>query len=239
MRLLRIEGVERRGPGELEVSRDDAAGQPREAEGDRLVDGLAIDGQVDGQAHAPVGPERLRVPLIGEEHPLLSVEVHRLQGEPGRAPDVLGQGAPDHVGDVGFPALEHGQPRHLVGHGLEHEALDARALPPVLLVRLRAPAPRPGVNETNRYGPAPTGAFLKPSSPTFSTYFAWNDPRRAGGRGGVEGEEVGPGLSELEAHPMRPPLTGPFRLSATRNRSTSAAVIPAGSSRASCTRRAP
>src|SRR5438093_8946391 len=29
----------------------------------------------------------------------------------------------------------------------------------------------PGVNETNRYGPAPTGAFLKLSSPTFSTYF--------------------------------------------------------------------
>src|SRR5262245_18794212 len=29
----------------------------------------------------------------------------------------------------------------------------------------------PGVYETNLYGPAPTGAFLKPSSPTFSTYF--------------------------------------------------------------------
>src|SRR5205085_5351862 len=29
----------------------------------------------------------------------------------------------------------------------------------------------PGLNETNLYGPAPTGAFLKPSSPTFSTYF--------------------------------------------------------------------
>src|SRR5437762_12426646 len=28
----------------------------------------------------------------------------------------------------------------------------------------------PGVNETNRYGPAPTGAFLKLSSPTFSTH---------------------------------------------------------------------
>ena len=28
----------------------------------------------------------------------------------------------------------------------------------------------PGVCETNRYGPAPTGAFLNPSSPTFSTY---------------------------------------------------------------------
>ena len=29
----------------------------------------------------------------------------------------------------------------------------------------------PGLNETNLYGPAPTGAFLKPSSPTCSTYF--------------------------------------------------------------------
>ena len=29
----------------------------------------------------------------------------------------------------------------------------------------------PGVNDTNLYGPAPTGAFLNPSSPTFSTYF--------------------------------------------------------------------
>src|SRR3974390_1946086 len=28
----------------------------------------------------------------------------------------------------------------------------------------------PGVNDTNLYGPAPIGAFLKPSSPTFSTY---------------------------------------------------------------------
>ena len=29
----------------------------------------------------------------------------------------------------------------------------------------------PGLKETNLYGPAPTGAFLKPSSPTCSTYF--------------------------------------------------------------------
>ena len=29
----------------------------------------------------------------------------------------------------------------------------------------------PGVKLTTRYGPAPTGAFLKPSSPTFSMYF--------------------------------------------------------------------
>ena len=29
----------------------------------------------------------------------------------------------------------------------------------------------PGLKETNLYGPAPIGAFLKPSSPTFSRYF--------------------------------------------------------------------
>jgi len=29
----------------------------------------------------------------------------------------------------------------------------------------------PGVWLTNLYGPRPTGCFLKPSSPTFSTYF--------------------------------------------------------------------
>ena len=29
----------------------------------------------------------------------------------------------------------------------------------------------PGFWLTNRYGPAPMGAFRKPSSPTFSTYF--------------------------------------------------------------------
>ena len=29
----------------------------------------------------------------------------------------------------------------------------------------------PGCMLTNLYGPAPIGAFLNPSSPTFSTYF--------------------------------------------------------------------
>src|SRR5256885_7888391 len=38
---------------------------------------------------------------------------------------------------VGLAALEHGQARRLVGHGLEHEPLDARALAPVRLLRLQ------------------------------------------------------------------------------------------------------
>ena len=33
------------------------------------------------------------------------------------------------------------------------------------------PYSMPGLNDTKRYGPAPTGAFLRLSSPTRSVYF--------------------------------------------------------------------
>ena len=55
-RLRRVVWIRRSRPREFEVARDDAARHPREAEGQRLVDGLAVDGVVDGQSHAPVGP---------------------------------------------------------------------------------------------------------------------------------------------------------------------------------------
>src|SRR5207244_2461524 len=45
----------------------------------------------------------------------------------------------------------------------------------------------PGVNETNRYGPAPMGAVLDPSSPTFSTYFLGTIPRPAPARAAATG----------------------------------------------------
>src|SRR5207237_8084374 len=77
-----VKGVERGGPGELEVAWDDAARHPREPERQRLVDGLAVDRVVDGQTYTPVAPERFRIPLRGEQHPLLAVEVDRLQGGP-------------------------------------------------------------------------------------------------------------------------------------------------------------
>src|SRR6266478_6849479 len=57
----------------------------------------------------------------------------------------------------------------------------------------------PGLNHANLYGPAPMGAFLKPSSPTFSTYFLGTiQPVPVATR--VIGQEVGPRLLELEAY---------------------------------------
>src|SRR5215469_12548505 len=55
-----------------------------------------------------------------------------------------------------------------------------------------------GVNETNLYGPAPIGAFLNPSSPTFSMRAFGTIPARAG-RAPVERQKVWPWLFELEA----------------------------------------
>src|SRR5438094_5859852 len=56
LRLLRIIGIERRGPDELEGDRNDARRDLREAEVLRLIDGLAIDGVVGRQPHAPIRP---------------------------------------------------------------------------------------------------------------------------------------------------------------------------------------
>ena len=56
---------------------------------------------------------------------------------------------------------------------------------------------------TYLYGPAPMGAFRKPSSPTFSTYFLGTIHPGPGGRRAVEGHEVGPRLLHDEAHPAR------------------------------------
>src|SRR4030095_8741272 len=133
--LSRIVRVKRRWPVELEVLWDEAAGHPREAERHRLVDGLAVNRMVDGEAHAAVGPERLWVPLLSEEQPLVPIEVHRFEREPRRTPQVLGDRAPESIGDVSLPALEHREPRYLGGHRLEREPFDTRDLPPVLLVR--------------------------------------------------------------------------------------------------------
>ena len=56
-----------------------------------------------------------------------------LSVRPGRLLYVLGELAADRVGDIDFAALERGQAGGLVGDHLEHEALHARRLAPILL----------------------------------------------------------------------------------------------------------
>jgi hypothetical protein len=53
------------------------------------------------------------------------------------------------------------------------------------------------------YGPAPIGAFLKPSSPTFLDVLLRHDPAGAGRGGSIERHEVGPRLAEHELDPAR------------------------------------
>ena len=188
----------RRLPEEFEAGGDDAAGDLGEAERHRLVDGLTVDRVGGGQAHAPVVPRRARLPLVHEVQPVRRHERRGPQREPLRALHLLAELAVDGVRDVDLAALEHGQPRGGVGHALEHQALHARRLAPVA-VEGSSTSSTPGVKDTKRYGPAPIGAFLKPSSPTFSTYLRGHDPRRTRGRGAVEGHEVRPRLLEPEA----------------------------------------
>ena len=122
---------------------------------------------------------------------------------PGVRFDLFAERAAQRVRDVDLAALEHGQPREVLGHDPPHQALHRRRLAPVAVVGLEDQLDARVDARRACTGPAPTGAFLKPSSPTFSMYFFGHDPARAGGRRGVEGHEVGPRLLQAEAHAVR------------------------------------
>jgi hypothetical protein len=141
--------VDRRGrrPEVLERGRDDAAGETRVAEGERLVDRRAIDGEARGEAYTPVVPGQLRVPLLGDVEPERRLDDRGLEGEPRRLLQLLGQLSADRVGDVDLAALERGHRVASSGMTRSTSRFHARRLPPVLVEGL-----------------------LKPSSPTFSTY---------------------------------------------------------------------
>src|SRR5437870_5180774 len=100
-RIVRVRG---RLPEEVEARGDDAVGDLREAQGLGLVDRRPVDRQVDGQAHSPVVPRRLRVPLIDEDEPEGGGRGVGLEREPGRPLALLGLAAADRVDDVGLAA---------------------------------------------------------------------------------------------------------------------------------------
>ena len=82
----------------------------------RLIDALAIDGEIGRHAHTLVMPGRLRIPLVGERDPVRG-GVDRLQREPRRAPELVSQLAHHGERHVGLAALEGDQPRrgtHLI-----------------------------------------------------------------------------------------------------------------------------
>src|SRR5215472_10841530 len=59
----------RRLPEEVETKRNEAVGDLRVAECDRVVDRLAVESEVRGMPHPLVVPRRFRIPLVGEIEP--------------------------------------------------------------------------------------------------------------------------------------------------------------------------
>src|SRR6266705_3290102 len=66
---LGVVRVQRGWPVALETLGDHAGGEFREPERLGLIDGRAVDRQVGGEAHAPIGPRRSWIPLLGEDVP--------------------------------------------------------------------------------------------------------------------------------------------------------------------------
>jgi len=183
---------------ELELLGNHAARHSRVAEGLGLVDRLPVDGEVGGQAHAVIRPRRLGIPLVGEDEPLVGGKDERCQLEPGRAHELLGEGAADRIGDVGLAPLEHGEPGRVLRDDAEDEALDRGSLAPVRLegFQHQLDAGRKG---HELVGPGAHWRFLVPVVPDLLDVLLGNDPAGAGGAR-VEGEEVGPRRLEAEAH---------------------------------------
>src|SRR5438132_7214849 len=191
--------IGRRLPEELERVRDDAEGQHGVPERDGLVDRLPVDGIVGGQAHTAVVPRRLRVPLVEQVDPLRSLDHRRLQREPGRSLELLGQLPADRVDHVDLAALERGQARGLIGDDFEDQVLDARRLAPVRLEGLE----HEFHTRCEGHKPIGTGAdrrLLIALLAHLLHVLLGHDPAGAGG-GRVEGHEVGPRLLEADADP--------------------------------------
>ncbi len=184
-------------PVELEAVGDDAPVDPGVAEDLGLVHRRPVQGVAGGQPHAPVVPRRLRVPLVGEVDPVGGEAEVGLEPEPGTAPEILGEGAAHLVDHVHLAPLQRGQPRGLVGDGLEDEPLHAGGLPPVLLVGLEDQLdPRRERDEPVR-ARADRG-LLEPVVAHALDVLLRHDPPRPGGAQ-VEGEEVGPRPLQPEA----------------------------------------
>ena len=187
---------------ELHDARDDRSGQAREAESLRVVDGVLVHGQVGRQPHTAIAPRGFRIPLLREFEPPHRGRNDADQAKLGIGPDRRALDTDHQVADIRVSGLQHGQARRAVGDALEHDPLDRRLLAPVLLVRLEDQL-HAGAHPHESIGPETDRLALEAVLTDFLDVFPGHDPRGAGGRRGIEREEVRPGRVEHEAHAMR------------------------------------
>ena len=107
-----------------------------------------------------------------------------------------------HIGDVRLAGLEHGQTRRAVGNALDDHALDRGLLAPVLLVGLQHQL-HTWRHAREAIGPEPHGLASESLLADLLDVLLGHDPRRAGGRSGIEDQEVGPRRVKNEADAMR------------------------------------
>ena len=185
---------------ELQRARDQRPGGLREAEGLGLVEGLPVDGEARGLAHAPVVPGRFRVPLVREIEPEdRGSDRARDELESGTPLDVLGHGAGQEIGDVHLAVLEGRRARRLLGQTPVDEPLDVGDLAPVTLERLHHQLD-PG---SEAHEPVRSGAdrrLLEAVLTDLLDVGPGHDPGGTGGRRAIERHEVRPRLLQVEAH---------------------------------------
>lgn len=132
--------------------------QLRRVVGRRLVGPRELQDPWDetpGRAREPEGlrlVEGVTVEGIAGRQPHAPVVPRRLRFRP------LRQVEEDDARRLGGSQAQPRRPLDLLGHRPAQE-----------IDEVHVARSTPGVKLTTRYGPAPTGAFLKPSSPTFST----------------------------------------------------------------------
>ena len=142
-------------------------------------------------------PGRFRVPLVDEVDPVRIVRERGLEGEAGRAPEILAERGGHPVGDVDLAALEGDQARGRVRDGLEDQPLDLRRFPPVAVDGLQHEL------HARRVGDEAIRAGADRRLPEalladLLDVLLRDDPAGAGARG-VEHHEVGPRLLQAEA----------------------------------------
>ena len=169
--LFRIVNRRRRLPEELEILRERAAGEVRKAECQRLVDRLAVD----AQDWRPAGHARRATATSDPIAPGNTSSTAPNRPAPSRSgracAELLRRVRRGSTGDIDLAALQRRQAGRLVRDHPHDDALHRWASCASTARCASSTSSTPGVKETNLYGPAPIGAFLNPSSPTFSTYF--------------------------------------------------------------------
>ena len=122
--------------------------------------------------------------------------------EPRRALDLLAERAPQGVCDVDLAALQHREPGEILRHHAPDHFLDGGRLPPVAVVRLEDQLDA-GIERRELVRSRADRRLLEALVADLLEVLLRHDPSGARRGRGVEREEVGPRLLELEAHPVR------------------------------------